>query len=168
MPWRAADWQTANRPGPTRSGHWRDTLEGKSHGTSHTIFKARNPLSEAALGPPQEAYSGTIMRDVQLLTGVTKLPDHAWCVYAAADEDWTERLGLSDDFDDADGKNVLTFLQAQASPVNERRSAGPPMISASRRGSSALGPPLKLAAGTRGTHRECHSLWRAPNWPTSS
>ena len=29
------------------------------------------------------------------------------------DEDWTERLGIADDYDDADGKDILTYWQAQ-------------------------------------------------------
>ncbi|HEY2530839.1 MAG TPA: site-specific integrase [Xanthobacteraceae bacterium] len=69
----------------------------------------------ARLRLPQrkKPYSKTIERGVQQLYRRNKTAG-AWSVRVCrGGEDWTDRLGTADDYQDADGKNVLTYWQAQ-------------------------------------------------------
>jgi hypothetical protein len=61
----------------------------------------------------KKPYAAKIMRGVHLLYRRNKTAG-TWAVRVVrGDEDWTERLGTADDYDEADGKNVLTYWQAQ-------------------------------------------------------
>jgi hypothetical protein len=61
----------------------------------------------------KKPYSVPIMRGVHLLYRRNKTAG-PWMVRVCRDgDDWTEPLGTADDYDEADGKNVLTYWQAQ-------------------------------------------------------
>jgi hypothetical protein len=61
----------------------------------------------------KKPYSVTIMRGVQLLYRRNERAGPFIVRVCRDGEDWTERLGLADDYDEADGKNVLDYWQAQ-------------------------------------------------------
>lgn len=58
-------------------------------------------------------YSVPIMRGVHLLYRRNKTAGPFMVRVCRSGEDWTEPLGTADDHDEADGKNVLTYWQAQ-------------------------------------------------------
>jgi len=66
-----------------------------------------------------------ILRGVSLLYRRNKTAG-AWGVRDTRNgADWTERLGTADDFDEGDGKNVLTYWQAR-DLARERLRGGKP------------------------------------------
>lgn len=61
----------------------------------------------------KKPYAAKIMRGVSLLYRRNKTAG-AWMVRDCRDdEDWTDKLGIADDHDEADGRNILTYWQAQ-------------------------------------------------------
>lgn len=61
----------------------------------------------------KKPYFVTIMRGVQVGYRRNKTAGPFMMRVCREPEDWTEPLGVADDNDEADGKNVLTFWQAQ-------------------------------------------------------
>jgi integrase len=75
--------------------------------------KLENRSTRLRLPRRKKPHYVTIMRGVQLGYRRNKTAG-TWVVRDTRDgEDWTDRLGTADDYDEADGKNVLTYLQAQ-------------------------------------------------------
>jgi hypothetical protein len=73
----------------------------------------------------KKPYSVTIMRGMSLLYRRNKTAG-PWMLRVCRDgEDWTERLGIADDHDEADGKTILTYWQAQDT-ARERARGGRP------------------------------------------
>jgi hypothetical protein len=65
------------------------------------------------------------MRGVHLLYRRNKTAGPFMVRVCRGDEDWTEPLGTADDYDEADGKNILTYWQAQ-DLARERARIGRP------------------------------------------
>jgi integrase len=61
----------------------------------------------------KKPYSVPIMRGVHLLYRRNRTAGPFMVRVCRGGEDWTEQLGIADDYDEADGKNVLTYWQAQ-------------------------------------------------------
>src|SRR6516162_1528719 len=57
----------------------------------------------------KKPYSVPIMRGVHLLYRRNKTAGPFMVRVCRGGEDWTELLGIADDHDEADGKNVLTY-----------------------------------------------------------
>jgi hypothetical protein len=75
--------------------------------------KLENRSTRLRLPRRKKSYYATIMRGVQLGYRRNKTAG-TWGVRDTRNgADWTERLGTADDHDEADGKNILTFWQAQ-------------------------------------------------------
>jgi integrase len=73
----------------------------------------------------KKPYSAPIARGVHLLYRRNKTAGPFIVRVCRDGEDWTEPLGIADDYDDADGKNVLTYWQAQ-DLARERARVGRP------------------------------------------
>jgi len=58
-------------------------------------------------------YAAKLMRGVHLLYRRNKTAGPFMLRIVRGDEDWTERLGIADDYDEANGKDILTYWQAQ-------------------------------------------------------
>jgi hypothetical protein len=100
----------------------------------------------------KKPYAAKIMRGVSLLYRRNETAG-PWMVRVCRDgADWTERLGLADDFAEATGGDVLDFWQAQ-DRAREQAWIGKPTndLSVIAR-VSTTGPFLKRAAGTCGMH----------------
>jgi hypothetical protein len=70
----------------------------------------------------KKPYSVTIMRGMSLLYRRNKTAGPWMLRVCRAGEDWTERIGLADDHDEADGKAILTYWQAQDRARDRARS----------------------------------------------
>jgi integrase len=88
--------------------------------------KLENRSARLRLPLRKKPYSKPIARGVLLLYRRNKTAG-SWGVRVChSGEDWTERLGsVADDHDEADGKNILTFWQAQ-DLARERARIGKP------------------------------------------
>jgi hypothetical protein len=106
----------------------------------------------------KKPYSGTITRGVQLGYRRNKTVG-AWMLRVCRDsEDWTERLGLADDFDDADERNVLTYWLAQ-DLARERARVGKPTSDLSIKAQvERTRLTLKLAVRIRRMQHESRSI----------
>jgi integrase len=75
--------------------------------------KLENRSARLRLPRRKKPYSVPIMRGVHLLYRRNKTAGPFMVRVCHGDEDWTEALGIADDYDAADGKNILTYWQAQ-------------------------------------------------------
>jgi hypothetical protein len=73
----------------------------------------------------KKPYSVPIMRGVHLLYRRNKTAGPFMVRVCRDDDDWTEPLGTADDYDEADGKNILDYWQAQ-DLARERARGGKP------------------------------------------
>jgi integrase len=87
--------------------------------------KLENRSARLRLARRKKPYSVPIMRGVHLLYRRNKAAGPFMVRVCRGDEDWTEPLGIADDYDEADGKNVLTYWQAQ-DLARERARGGRP------------------------------------------
>jgi hypothetical protein len=87
--------------------------------------KLENRSARLRLPRRKKPYSVTIMRGMGLLYRRNKTAGPWMLRVCRAGEDWTERLGMADDHDEADGKNILTYWQAQ-DLARERARGGRP------------------------------------------
>ena len=87
--------------------------------------KLENRSARLRLARRKKPYSVPIMRGVHLLYRRNKIAGPFMVRVCRGDEDWTEPLGTADDYDDADGKNILTYWQAQ-DLARERARVGKP------------------------------------------
>jgi hypothetical protein len=79
----------------------------------HSALESRS--ARLRLAPRFAPYSGpTLARGIKLLYRRNQTAG-TWIVKAADGHGkyWTKALGVADDFEDSDGKNVLTFYEAQ-------------------------------------------------------
>ena len=87
--------------------------------------KLENRSARLRLARRKKPYAVPILRGVSLLYRRNKTAG-AWGVRDTRNgADWTERLGTADDFDEGDGKNVLTYWQAR-DLARERLRGGKP------------------------------------------
>jgi hypothetical protein len=88
--------------------------KGKAMASRIRSAKLENRSVRLRLPLRKKPYSVVIMRGVHLLYRRNKTAG-PWMVRVChSGEDWTEPLGgVADDYDEADGKHVLTFWQAQ-------------------------------------------------------
>jgi integrase len=87
--------------------------------------KLENRSARLRLARRKKPYSVPIMRGVHLLYRRNKTAGPFMLRVCRGGEDWTEPLGIADDHDEADGKNVLTYWQAQ-DLARERARGGRP------------------------------------------
>jgi hypothetical protein len=87
--------------------------------------KLESRSARLRLARRKKPYAVKIMRGVSLLyrRNATAGP---WMVRVCRDgKDWTERLGLADDFTGADGRDILDFWQAQDRAREQARVGKP-------------------------------------------
>jgi hypothetical protein len=70
--------------------------------------KLENRSARLRLTRRGKPYSVPIMRGVHLLYRRNKTAGPFMVRVCRDGEDWTEPLGIADDYDEADGKNILT------------------------------------------------------------
>jgi len=87
--------------------------------------KLENRSARLRLARRKKPYSVPIMRGVHLLYRRNKTAGPFMVRVCRSGEDWTEPLGIADDFDEADGRNILTYWQAQ-DLARERARVGKP------------------------------------------
>jgi len=87
--------------------------------------KLENRSARLRLARRKKPYSVPMMRGVHLLYRRNKAAGPFMVRVCRDDEDWTEPLGTADDYDEADGKNILTYWQAQ-DLARERARVGKP------------------------------------------
>jgi integrase len=87
--------------------------------------KLENRSARLRLARRKKPYSVPIMRGVHLLYRPNKTAGSFMVRVCRGGEDWTEPLGVADDYDEADGKHVLTYWQAQ-DLARERARVGKP------------------------------------------
>jgi integrase len=87
--------------------------------------KLENRSARLRLAHRKKPYAVPIMRGVHLLYRRNKTAGPFMVRVCRDGEDWTERLGVADDHDEADGKNILTYWQAQ-DLARERARVGKP------------------------------------------
>jgi integrase len=87
--------------------------------------KLENRSARLRLARRKKPYSQPIMRGVHLLYRRNKTAGPFMLRVCRGGEDWTEPLGIADDHDEADGKNILTYWQAQ-DLARERARGGRP------------------------------------------
>jgi integrase len=87
--------------------------------------KLENRSARLRLARRKKPYSVPIMRGVHLLYRRNKTAGPFMVRVCRDGEDWTEPLGVADDHDEADGKNILTYSQAQ-DLARERARVGKP------------------------------------------
>jgi hypothetical protein len=75
--------------------------------------KLEHRSARLRLARRKKPYPVPIMRGVHLLYRRNKTAGSFSVRVCRDGEDWIESLGLADDYDEADGKNVLTYWQAQ-------------------------------------------------------
>lgn len=75
--------------------------------------KLESRSARLRLARRKKPYSVPIMRGVHLLYRRNLTAGPFMVRVCRGDEDWTEPLGIADDYDEADGKNILTYWQAQ-------------------------------------------------------
>jgi integrase len=73
----------------------------------------------------KKPYSVPLTRGVHLLYRRNKTAGPFMVRVCRGDEDWTDPLGIADDYDEANGKNILTYWQAQ-DRARERARGGSP------------------------------------------
>jgi integrase len=87
--------------------------------------KLENRSARLRLARRKKPYSVPIERGVHLLYRRNKTAGPFMVRVCRDDEDWTEPLGTADDYDEADGRNILTYWQAQ-DLARERVRVGKP------------------------------------------
>ena len=87
--------------------------------------KLENRSARLRLARRKKPYSVPIMRGVHLPYRRNKTAGPFMVRVCRCDEDWTEPLGTADDHNEADGKNILTYWQAQ-DLARERARVGRP------------------------------------------
>src|SRR5262252_740531 len=87
--------------------------------------KLENRSARLRLARRKKPYSTVIMRGVHLHYRRNKTAGVFIVRVCRGDEDWTEPLGTADDYDEADGKNILTYWQAQDRAREQMRVGRP-------------------------------------------
>jgi integrase len=87
--------------------------------------KLENRSARLRMARRKKPYSVPIMRGVHLLYRRNETAGPFMVRVCHGDEDWTEALGIADDYDEANGKNILTYWQAQDRARERARGCKP-------------------------------------------
>jgi hypothetical protein len=95
---------------PMPPGQFGDIVLGED-AMAPRVRSAKLETCSARLRLPRggKPYSVPIMRGVHLLYRRNKTAGPFMVRVCRGGQDWTEPLGIADDYDEADGKNVLTY-----------------------------------------------------------